>query len=264
MSSRNRSRPSPRRSGPGKPRKASPTSGDRYFIYGLHPALSALANPERTIVRILATPNALGRLREAGGAIPDVVEEVRPDALDRVLGRDAVHQGVALEVTPLESRGIDTFADGRLVVCLDQVSDPHNVGAILRSAAALGADGVVSTSRHAAPETGVLAKSASGALDVIPPVVVPNLARALTDLGDLGFVRVGLDETADATIDEAMDGDRIALVLGAEGKGLRRLTRDTCDRLARLPTRPPIASLNVSNAAALALYVAGRHLDRKA
>ncbi|MCP4383161.1 MAG: RNA methyltransferase [Hyphomicrobiales bacterium] len=263
MPPKNRPRPPSRRAAPRRRRDAGKSTTDRYFIYGLHPALMALANPDRRIDRVVATPNGLARLRDAGAQIPASVEQVQPGALDRLLGGDAVHQGVALEVAPLEFGDIETLADSRLLVCLDQISDPHNVGAILRSAAALGADGVVSTTRHAAPESGVLAKSASGALDVIPPVVVPNLARALTDLGNAGFVRIGLDEAADATIDDAMVGERIVLVLGAEGKGLRRLTRDTCDRLARLPTRAPIASLNVSNAAALALYVARRHLDRE-
>jgi len=166
-----------------------------------------------------------------------------------------------LEVAPLDPYPLDSLGDSRLVVVLDQVTDPHNVGAILRSALAFGADAVLSTARHAPAETGVLAKAASGALDRLPLVTVPNLARALEQLGNLGFVRIGLDSEASETIDAALYGDRIALVLGAEGKGLRRLTRETSDRLARLPTAGPLASLNVSNAAAIALYVARHHLD---
>ena len=211
----------------------------------------ALANPDRQIARIVATPNGLTRLRDAGARIAVRVEQAQPADLDRLVGHEAVHQGVAVEVAPLQARNLDAFDESRLLVCLDQISDPHNVGAILRSAAALGADGVITTTRNAASESGVLAKSASGALDVIPPVLVPNLARALTDLGNAGFVRIGLDEAAETPLDEAVTGDRVVLVLGAEGKGLRRLTRDTCDQLARLPTREPIASLNVSNAAAV-------------
>jgi 23S rRNA (guanosine2251-2'-O)-methyltransferase len=150
--------------------------------------------------------------------------------------------------------------DARLVVVLDQVTDPHNVGAILRSSVAFAADAVITTGRHAPAETGVLAKAASGALDAIALVEVQNLARALEEIGRMGFTRVGLDSEADTPIEEAMGGARIALVLGAEGKGLRRLTRDTCDRLARLTVPGAIASLNVSNAAVLALYLARRHL----
>ena len=230
------------------------------FVYGIHPVIAALANPSRAVKRILATRNALQRLTEAGALLPLVPEDVTPRDLDRLLGGDAVHQGIALEVAPLETRDIGSLADARLVVVLDQITDPHNVGAILRSAAAFAADAVVTTGRHAPAETGVLAKAASGALDWIPLVEVQNLARALDELGTLGFARIGLDSEAEETIDTAIGGDRIALVLGAEGKGLRRLTRETCDRLARIPTAGPIASLNVSNAAALALYLARRHL----
>lgn len=261
MSSRNRPRPaSPRHKTPG-PRKHAERQPDSLFIYGIHPVVAALANPRRTVKRAIVTVNAVARLKAAGATLTVKPEEVNPRDLDRLLGRDAVHQGIALEVESLEPVAIDQLADKQLVVCLDQVSDPHNVGAILRSAAAFGADALLSTTRHAPAETGVLAKAASGALDLIPMVAIPNLARALDQLGDYGFTRIGLDEAADATIDDAAAGDRIALVLGAEGSGLRRLTRERCDRLARLPTKGSLASLNVSNAAALALYVARRHLD---
>lgn len=242
-------------------RKPADRRPDSLFIFGLHPVQAALANPERIIKRMLATPNALNRLETAGATPITGHEAVQPRDLDRLLGPEAVHQGIAIEVTPLSPTPLEQLADKRLVVCLDQVSDPHNVGAILRSAAAFGAGAVVTTARHAPAETGVLAKSASGALDLIPMVAVPNLARALDQLADDGFTRVGLDEAADATIEEAVAGDRIALVLGAEGSGIRRLTREKCDRLARLPTTGALTSLNVSNAAALALYVARRHLD---
>ncbi len=261
MTSRNRPRPAPPRHSRSGSRAPAERRPEALFIYGIHPVLAALANPRRTIRRVLATPNALARLSVAGAALPVNAEEVSPRDLDRLLGGEAVHQGMALEVAPLDSPGIEQLADKHLVVCLDQVSDPHNVGAVLRSAAAFGADAVISMARHAPSETGVLAKAASGALDMIPLVGVQNLARALDQLAAQGFVRIGLDEAAETAIETAMDGDRIALVLGAEGKGMRRLTRDKCDRLARLPTRGPLASLNVSNAAALALYVARRHLD---
>jgi 23S rRNA (guanosine2251-2'-O)-methyltransferase len=222
--------------------------------------LAALANPRRKVLKILATPNALTRLGEAGATLPMTPEDTSPKLLDRLLGGDAVHQGVAIEVAPLPSTRLEDLKDARLIVVLDQVTDPHNVGAILRSAVAFAADAVVTTGRHAPAETGVLAKAASGALDGIALVEVQNLARALEEIGDMGFTRVGLDSEAEAPIEEAMAGSRIALVLGAEGKGLRRLTRDICDRLARLTVPGAIASLNVSNAAVLALYLARRHL----
>jgi 23S rRNA (guanosine2251-2'-O)-methyltransferase len=235
---------------------------DAYYVYGLHPVLAALANPHRKIKRLLATPNALARLKEGGATLPEAPEETTPRHLDHLLGGEAVHQGVAAEVEPLTPVPIESLAEARLVVVLDQVTDPHNVGAILRSALAFGADAVLTTFRHAPVESGVLAKAASGALDRLPHVEVKNLARALDDLGAMGFTRIGLDSEADSEIEQAFRGERVALVLGAEGKGLRRLTRDTCDVVARLSMPGPLASLNVSNAAVLALYLADRHLRR--
>jgi 23S rRNA (guanosine2251-2'-O)-methyltransferase len=243
------------------PRSPGERRPDSLWIYGIHPVLAALANPRREVRRILASPNAQARLAEAGAAFGIAPEETTPRDLDRLLGGEAVHQGVAIEVAPLPPLGLDALHEARLIVILDQVTDPHNVGAILRSAVAFAADAVVTTGRHAPAETGVLAKAASGALDAIQLIEVQNLARAMEEIGRLGFTRIGLDSEADSPIESAMAGDRIALVLGAEGKGLRRLTRDTCDRLARLSVPGSIASLNVSNAAVLALYLARRHLD---
>jgi len=242
------------------PRSPSERRPEALWIYGLHPVLAALANPRREIRRLVATPNALSRLAAAGAQLRPAPEESTPRGLDRILGGEAVHQGVAIEVAPLEPVTIDALSDARLVLVLDQITDPHNVGAILRSALAFGADAVVTTRRHAPAETGVLAKAASGALDRLAVVEVQNLARALEELRDLGFTRIGLDSAADDAIETAMTGERIALALGAEGKGLRRLTRDTCDVVARLEVPGPLASLNVSNAAVLALYIAHRHL----
>ena len=244
-----------------RPRSPAERRPESLWIYGIHPVLAALANPRRKILRMLATPNALARLQEAGASIAVPSEDTTPKLLDRLLGGEAVHQGVAVEVAPLPPVALGDLKDARLVVVLDQVTDPHNVGAILRSSVAFAADAVITTGRHAPAETGVLAKAASGALDAIPLVEVQNLARALEEIGRMGFTRVGLDSEADAPIEEVMGGARIALVLGAEGKGLRRLTRDTCDRLARLTVPGAIASLNVSNAAVLALYLARRHLS---
>jgi 23S rRNA (guanosine2251-2'-O)-methyltransferase len=236
---------------------------DALWIYGIHAATAALGNTSRTIRRIVATPNAVARLAEAGASLPFAPEEATPRDLDRLLGGDAVHQGIALEVEPLPVLGLDALASARLVVVLDQVTDPHNVGAVLRSAVAFGADAIVTTGRHSAAESGTLAKAASGALDQIKWIEVQNLARALEEIGTMGFTRVGLDSEADTPIENAMSGGRIALVLGAEGKGLRRLTRETCDVVARLSVPGTIASLNVSNAAVLALYLAHRHLASK-
>ncbi len=246
---------------PFRPRSPAERRPESLWIYGIHPVLAALANPRRQVLRMLATPNALGRLSSAGATLPATAEETTPKLLDRLLGGEAVHQGVAIEVAPLPPTKLDDLKDARLVVVLDQVTDPHNVGAILRSSLAFAADAVITTGRHAPAETGVLAKAASGALDGIQLVEVQNLARALEELGGMGFTRVGLDSEAESPIEEAMTGTRIALVLGAEGKGLRRLTRDTCDSLARLTVPGAIASLNVSNAAVLALYLARRALS---
>jgi 23S rRNA (guanosine2251-2'-O)-methyltransferase len=233
---------------------------DALWIYGIHPVIAALANPRRTIRRIMATPNALARLAEVGARIPMPAEETTPRNLDNLLGGEAVHQGIAIEVAPLPTLGLDALADAKLIVVLDQVTDPHNVGAVLRSAVAFAADAIVTTGRHAAAETGVLAKAASGALDQIKWIEVQNLARALEEIGTIGFTRIGLDSDADREIEGAIGGDRIALVLGAEGKGLRRLTKETCDAVAHLSMPGAIPSLNVSNAAVLALYLASRHL----
>jgi 23S rRNA (guanosine2251-2'-O)-methyltransferase len=247
---------------PYAPKSPAERRPEGLWIYGIHPVLAALANPRRTVRRIVVTPNAMARLADAGATFATPVEESTPRLLDRLLGGEAVHQGAAVEVAPLPPLSLDTLAAARLIVVLDQITDPHNIGAIMRSAVAFAADGLVSTGRHAPPETGALAKAASGALDRIAWITVGNLARALGEIGEMGFTRVGLDSAADTGIEAAMGGGRIALVLGAEGKGLRRLTRESCDALARLPVPGAVASPNVSNAAVLALHLARRHLDR--
>jgi 23S rRNA (guanosine2251-2'-O)-methyltransferase len=185
---------------------------------------------------------------------------VTPRELDQLFGADSTHQGVAVEVAAADPTELSDVLGARLLVVLDQITDPHTVGAIARSAAAFGAGGIVTTGRHAPAETPVLAKSASGGLEYVPLVTVTNLARALQELGAAGFTRVGLDSDGSARIEDAMSGDRIALVLGAEGRGLRQGTRAACDVVARLDVPGAIRSLNVSNAAALALYLARRHL----
>jgi 23S rRNA (guanosine2251-2'-O)-methyltransferase len=233
---------------------------DVLWIYGIHAAAAALGNPRRKVLRIAATQNALNRLREAGAPLPVSPEIVTPRELDQLFGRDTAHQGVAVEVDTLSGAALADILDARLVVVLDQVTDPHNVGAIVRSAAAFGAGGLVTTGRHAPAEGAVLAKSASGALEHVPMVSVGNLARALDELGAAGFTRIGLDSGGSVPVDGAMAGEKIALVLGAEGKGLRQGTRAACDVVARLDVPGAIRSLNVSNAAVLALYLARRHL----
>jgi 23S rRNA (guanosine2251-2'-O)-methyltransferase len=227
---------------------------DRILLYGLHAVEAALANPGREIKRLRATENAAHRLEAALSARGIVAEVTTPRELDRLLGGDSVHQGVVLEVEPLPPADLDAVSPEGVLIVLDQVTDPQNVGAVLRSAAAFGAAGLVLPERHSPPFTGALAKAASGALDVVPVILVKNLARALAELGERGFMRVGLAEDAPQTLESASLPLPLALVLGAEGRGLRHLTRQWCDALCRIETKGPFASLNVSNAAAIALH----------
>jgi 23S rRNA (guanosine2251-2'-O)-methyltransferase len=225
-------------------------------LYGWHTVTAALANPERRLRRLLATENAARRLADeklAAATAPDIV---RPDAIAARLPPDAVHQGLYAEADPLPSPAIEDLAADGIVLVLDQVTDPHNVGAIFRSAAAFAATAIVTTARHSPEATGVLAKAASGALELVPLVTVQNLARALSALKARGFAVVGLDSTGEQDLAALPLRAPLALVLGAEGKGLRQLTKETCDHVARLDLPGAIRSLNVSNAAALALYVA--------
>ncbi len=229
------------------------------ILYGIHTVKAALENPKRRIRRLLTTENALRRLREDGAPISMEPEMVRPDALAARLGPEAVHQGVLAEADPLPSPDIEDIEPG-LVLVLDQITDPHNVGAIFRTAAAFAASAIVTTARHSPEATGVLAKSASGALELVPLVTVQNLARGLAEMKERGFLLVGLDSSGDGDLAATPLRAPLALVLGAEGKGLRQLTRETCDHVARLDMPGAIKSLNVSNAAALALYIAHSRL----
>ncbi|MBL8583268.1 MAG: RNA methyltransferase [Rhizobiaceae bacterium] len=230
-------------------------------LYGLHTVRAALDNPLRKIRRMWVTRNAAERLGLGElDALPFPVESVEPKAIDRLTGSDAVHQGALVEAEPLKPKRLDALGDTPLVIVLDQVTDPHNVGAIVRSAVAFGAGALITTSRHSPAESGVLAKSASGALEHLDLIEVRNLADALLQLHDAGFQTIGLDSDGPSELEDSFAGGRIALVLGAEGKGLRQKTRDTVTRLARLDMPGPIRSLNVSNAAAVALYGARRHL----
>jgi 23S rRNA (guanosine2251-2'-O)-methyltransferase len=231
------------------------------ILYGWHTVAAALANPQRQIRRLLLTENAARRLADdhidTRGITPEIV---RPDLIDHRLGPDAVHQGLLAEADPLPSPDIETLPQQGIVLVLDQITDPHNVGAILRSAAAFAVKAIVTTARHTPEATGVLAKSASGALELVPMVTVTNLARALNELTDQGFMTVGLDSQGSDNLSAMPLQQPLALVLGAEGKGLRQLTRDTCSAVARLDMPGAIKSLNVSNAAALALYIGASRL----
>lgn len=226
----------------------------RSVLYGWHPVAEALRNPGRHHLRLLATENGARRLTEELGGLPLAPEIVRADEISRLLEPDAVHQGFYLESEPLEGPSLETLSDGALVLALDQITDPHNVGAIVRTAAAFGVEAIVTTARHSPAVTGVLAKAASGGLEHVPFLVVRNLAEALIALGDRGFRRVGLDSEGGTILAEVPATRPTILVLGAEGKGLRQRTRECCDVVARLDMPGAIKSLNVSNAAAIALY----------
>jgi 23S rRNA (guanosine2251-2'-O)-methyltransferase len=229
------------------------------LLYGLHTVKAALANPARRIRRLMLTENAARRLTDDDVTLPPH-EIVRPDVIAARLEPDAVHQGLLAEADPLPAPEIEELAPEGLVLVLDQVTDPHNVGAILRSAAAFAVRALVTTARHSPEATGVLAKSASGALELVPILTIQNLARGLEALKVGGFLAVGLDSSGEIDLAAAPLRAPLALVLGAEGKGLRQKTRETCDLVARLDLPGAIKSLNVSNAAALGLYVATTRL----
>ena len=251
---------SPMVSRPHRPHRPSRGDHQSVWLYGHHPVLAALANPDRKVERLLVTKEVAERHAAAiakAGATQKATVMPR-DELSQRLPAGAVHQGIAVLVAPLEEPALDDIlarcGENALVLALDQVTDPHNVGAILRSAAAFGVAGVVVTERNAPADTGVLAKAASGALEVVPLVRAVNLARALEQLKEAGFWLYGLDERGDFPIGDLDLGGRVCIVLGAEGEGLRRLTAEKCDRLATIPTTAALAALNVSNAAAVAGY----------
>ena len=232
-------------------------------IYGFHSVEAALKAPRRELVRLYATSAAAERLK---GEIDARCVETRVMSLEEIAARaprDAVHQGVLLEARPLAPIDLSELPPNGLIIVLDQITDPHNVGAILRTAAAFAVDALVTTERHSPEFSGALAKSASGGLEHVPICPVTNLARALGEMADMGYLRVGLDSEAPAALDEVPLARPLALVLGAEGKGLRRLTRERCDILARLDLPGVIKSLNVSNASAIALALAWRRLSAK-
>ena len=240
--------------------QANIESGGGVILYGWHTVTAALVNPARRIRRLWATENAVRRLADEGITLPTAPELVRPDAIAARLSPDAVHQGLLAEADPLSAPELEDLNAAGIVLVLDQITDPHNVGAILRTAAAFAVAAIVTTARHSPEATGVLAKSASGALEWVPIITAQNLARALAALKERGFLVVGLDSAATEDLAAIALASPLALVLGAEGKGLRQGTRAACDQLARLDLPGAIKSLNVSNAAALSLYIASRAL----
>ncbi len=250
-----------------KERARREAARETVWLFGLHAVRDALLNPRREKLRLVVTKNALDKLAEAvagAGVEPEVVD---PRKFDVPIDEGSVHQGAAMEVRPLQWGSLSDVAisgaGAPLVVLLDRVTDPHNVGAVLRSAEVFGARAVIAPARHSAPETGALAKTASGALERQPYLRVTNLSDAMEELRGMGYALVGLDGEATLTLAEALAplGSRpLALVFGAEGPGLRDKTRETCDTLARLPSAGAFGSLNVSNAAAVALYAATERL----
>lgn len=229
------------------------------WLFGLHPVRAALQNPARSIYSIRASRNAASELADLASERNVAIQDTHPNDIAALLPPGAVHQGVALLSAPLPSPALETAAreagPDATVVILDQVTDPHNVGAVLRSAAVFGVDFVVVPDRHAPPESGTLAKSASGALESLPLVRVGNLAQTMKTLQDAGFWLAGLDGSASDTLDALPDSGKLALVLGSEGKGIRRLTAENCDQVIRIAmAENAVGSLNVSNAGAVALY----------
>ena len=247
------------------PRDRDEEDSGPLLIWGVHAVEAALDNPARNVLQLWATDNAALRLQEKIAKRDLQPERVTPRDLDQRLGADTVHQGLLMEVEPLPEMRLADMAEtilarGPLVV-LDQVTDPHNVGAILRSAAVFGSAGLVMTRRHSPPLTGVLAKAASGALELVPVALIQNLARSLEELKSAGVELIGLDDASsvlleDVLLESARPNRPLALVLGAEGRGLRQLTAESCSRVCRIATDGQIASLNVSNAAAVALHLA--------
>lgn len=248
-----------------QPKEQNKPSPEGLWFYGKHPVLAALENPKRTIKKLLLTKRSYGQYQEELSKIHQnqraLTPEIVPiDQLEKFLPTASVHQGIALQTAPLPNLAIEDCCtihedQKNLILVLDQVTDPHNVGAIIRSAAAFGARAVLTTDRHAPPESGVLAKSASGALEALPWIRVTNLSRALDQLAEAGYWRIGLDGHAKSDIGDVDFGDNIALILGAEGKGIRKGTAAHSDALVKLPISRTVESLNVSNAAAVALYV---------
>lgn len=245
-----------------KPRKSEPNTQHRapnpdHWIYGRHAVAAALRNPDRTIHRVIATKNAAEWLRSALPTVPAMIE-AKPAEIDQLLPPGAVHQGITAEIDELAQRPLDIVCAAPIasqpVVVLDQVTDPQNIGAIFRVAAAFDARAIIVQDRRTPPLSGALAKSAAGAIETVPCVRVVNIARALTELNDIGYQTAGLAGDARMPISTLAGDMPTALVMGAEGAGLRKLVRETCDVLVHIPIAPAIESLNVATAAAITLY----------
>ncbi|WP_336279095.1 TrmH family RNA methyltransferase [Bartonella sp. CB175] len=232
----------------------------RVHLYGIHSVCAALKNPKRVFWHLYSTPNALKRLSIPESDLPCPVTLCSPKQLDSLVGSDAVHQGIVVETDPLKPCQLSELTHTDLVIVMDQITDPHNVGAIMRSAVAFKAEALITTYRHSPQESGVLAKAASGALELLNYITVRNLSEALQELHKSGFISFGLDSEGSLPLESALRGKKIALILGAEGKGLRKKTRETVCTLTRLDMPGYIKSLNVSNAATLALYAAHKYL----
>jgi len=248
----------PGRNRPHREAQSSSHPGETGWLWGKHAVKAALENPRRRLKKALVSAAALPDLEAAFKRRNLTPQSADTEAITKALPRDAVHQGIALLADPLPELDIQDALEGttgyRRLIMLDQVSDPHNLGAILRSAAAFGAAGVIVQDRHSPPTTGTLAKAASGAVEIVPLIRVVNLARTLEELGELGFLRLAFADEAAQPLSEIDLKRDIVLALGAEGEGLRRLTREKCDIAVRLPTTAKMPSVNVSNAAAVALY----------
>jgi 23S rRNA (guanosine2251-2'-O)-methyltransferase len=248
----------PKRDAHSGSRHTAPSGGGGHWVYGWHAVNAALANPERVVTRIIASANAAERLKLPAKRKLPAPHIMETREIDRTVGADAVHQGIAALVHPLEPYVLEDIIHlenpkGPIVI-LDQVSDPHNVGAIMRSAAAYDAVAVIFPKDHSAPETATMAKAACGALDIVKRVQVTNLATAMRELKDAGWWIVGLEGESSTLLSDIKFGNKTVIVLGAEGKGMRRLTAECCDERARLPMGSGMESLNVSNASAIALY----------
>ena len=255
------------RAGPRGHKSAGRNDKDPLLLFGVHTVRAALQNEDRKKSKLWLTENALRRVESLLQDVQLDVDVVAPQILDKLVGPEAVHQGLVLRCDPLEQLDASELfhlADKKLLVVLDQVTDPHNAGAIMRSASALGADAMITTTRNTVRETAVLAKSACGALDTIRMIELRNLSKGIGELNEMGFTSIGLDSEGPLKLEDTLTSDKanqVALVLGAENRGLRQQTREACTHLARLDMPGPIKSLNVSNAATLALYATRRYFE---